>query len=397
MWNVDRQSNQFTRPTWIEIDLDAISHNVQQIRQRLAPQVKLMAVVKANAYGYGLLPISLHLANQADYFGVALVEEAIALRSAGIQTPILAFNCYADQYIAAAQQEIEIALSAVEAVAVIEAACRQLAIQAQALKAQVLKAQVLKVQIEMDIGMGLTGIAGADVLSTVERLRQLPNCVVTGLYAQLPLSEYAKPDPQRLAQQISAFQAVADCLPTLPKHLLASPGVALYPDICAEFHYDMVRCGCILLNGESQGGSWGLRDALTLKSQVALIRQSSGQDVLGYSAQNHLHDPTRVAIIPIGYGDGYNREVSSCGEVLIRGKRYPIIGDICMDKLAVAIDDDAVAIGDPVVLLGQQGQEAITLKQIAEATCQNEAITTIGFTERVPRLYQSKLRCFSSY
>ncbi|MBW4550649.1 MAG: alanine racemase [Aphanocapsa sp. GSE-SYN-MK-11-07L] len=357
------------RPTWIEVNLGIISNNVQQIRRRVGANVKLMAVVKANAYGYGLLPISLYLANQVDYFGVALVEEAIALRQAGIQTPILSFNCYIDQYIEAAQHDVEVAVSVVKAVAAIETACRFIDTG-------------LKVHVEVDTGMGITGIEPEQVLYCVELLQQIPQCKVVGLYSQLALSEYAEPDDKQLSKQADCFKTLADCLSSIPlKHLLASPGVAL----CPELHYGMVRCGCILFNGASQGGSWDLRDSMTLKSQVTMLRQHLRGASLGYKPRTH--QAMRVAIVPIGYGDGYNREVSSSGEILIRGKRYPIVGDICMDKLAVEIEDDPIAVGDEVVLLGCQGQEAITLRQIAESTCQNEAIATIGFTDRIPRIY----------
>jgi alanine racemase len=365
------------RPTRIVVDLDALAHNLRSIRAHVG--VPVMGIVKANAYGHGLVPAALHLQAQGiEQLGVAFLEEGIALRQAGITIPILVlggiFGPQVAQFIA---HDLEITVSSLDKLHQVEKAA-----QAVGRKAVI--------HLKIDTGMERIGVHSYSAAPFIEAAVASQWCVLKGIYSHLACAD----DPQSAmtALQVERFHEACAHItrigaPMPLRHLANSGGVLHFP----ETHLDMVRPGILLygvLPDPASQRAVDVRAVLSLVSQVVYFKVVKAGNPVSYGATWTPVEDTRVVTIPIGYGDGYPRALSSRGEVLIRGRRYPIVGRICMDQFMVDIGHDSAWNEDEVVLIGRQDEPMITVESVAQAagTIPYEILT--GLNQRIPRVYR---------
>jgi alanine racemase len=364
------------RPTRIVVDLDAIAGNLDAIGRHTG--VPVMAVVKANAYGHGLVPVARHLeALGVAQLGVAFLEEGIALRQAGVRIPILVmggiFGPQAGQFIA---HDLEATVSSLDKLRQVEAAA-----EAAGRKAVV--------HLKIDTGMERIGVHSYSAGPFIEAAVASRRCTVKGVYSHLacaddPSSPMTALQVERFAEACAHFERLGAPMPL--RHLANSGGVLHFPDTWL----DMVRPGIIVygvLPDPASRATLALRPALSLLSQVVYFKVVKAGRPVSYGATWAPARDTRVVTVPIGYGDGWPRALSSRGEVLVRGARYPVVGRVCMDQFMVDIGAGSAFNEDEVVLVGRQGDEAIRVEDVALAagTIPYEILT--GLNLRIPRRY----------
>ena len=365
------------RPTRIVVDLDALTHNLRTLRAHAG--VPVMAIVKANAYGHGLVPVALHLQAQgAEQLGVAFLEEGIALRRAGVTLPILVmggiFGPQAAQLIA---EDLEITVSSLDKLRQVEAAAEALGRQAT-------------IHLKIDTGMERIGVHSYHAGPFIEAAVASRWCRVKGVYSHLacaddPGSPMTAQQLERFLQACAHFERIGAPMPI--RHLANSGGVLHFPDT----HLDMVRPGIALygvLPDPAARPTMQLRPAMSLVSQVVYFKVVPAGNPVSYGATWAPAADTRVVTVPIGYGDGFPRSLSSRGEVLVRGQRHPIVGRICMDQFMVDIGPQGTAYNeDTVVLIGGQGGQAIRCEAVASAAGTIPYEILVGLNGRIPREY----------
>ena len=365
------------RPTRIDVDLDALAHNLRGIRAHVG--VPVMGIVKANAYGHGLVPVALHLQAQGiEQLGVAFLEEGIALRQAGITIPILVLGgIFGPQVVQFIAHDLEITVSSLDKL-------RQVEDAAQALGRKAV------IHLKIDTGMERIGVHSYSAAPFIEAAVASKWCVLKGIYSHLacaddPQSSMTGLQVERFLEACAHFTRIGAPMPL--RHLANSGGVLHFP----ETHLDMVRPGILLygvLPDPASQPAVDVKPVLSLVSQVVYFKVVKAGNPVSYGATWAPVEDTRVVTIPIGYGDGYPRALSSRGEVLIRGQRYPIVGRICMDQFMVDIGHDSAWNEDEVVLIGRQGEAMITVESVARAagTIPYEILT--GLNQRIPRVYR---------
>jgi alanine racemase len=365
------------RPTHIVVDLDALSHNLHALRAHAG--VPVMGIVKANAYGHGLVPVARHLQAQGvEQLGVAFLEEGVALRRAGITLPILVmggiFGPQAAQLIA---EELEITVSSLDKLRQVEAAAQALGRQAT-------------IHLKLDTGMERIGVHSYHAGPFIEAAVASRWCRVKGVYSHLacaddPGSPMTRQQLGRFLEACAHFERIGAPMPI--RHLANSGGLLHFP----ETHLDMVRPGIALygvLPDPASRPAVALRPAMSLVSQVVYFKVVPAGHPVSYGATWAPEADTRVVTVPIGYGDGFPRALSSRGEVLIRGRRHPIVGRICMDQFMVDIGPQGTAYNeDAVVLIGRQGDQAIGCEAVAQAAGTIPYEILVGLNGRIPREY----------
>ena len=363
--------------TYVKIDLDAIAANMAAIRQRTGKPV--MAVVKADAYGHGAIPVARLLQESCSFFGVSSVLEAMELRQAGIQTPILilghtppaAFPVLVSEGI----RPTIYTLAGAESFSRAAAAAGRKA----------------PIHIAVDTGMSRIGFqVSEESADAVAAIAQLPSIEIEGLFSHFATADCA--DLTRSYAQSALFDAFYDMLlsrgVTVPiRHMNNSAGLMNF-----ENHYDMVRAGIVLYgmypSSEVDPARLPLRPALSWHSRVTHVKALPAGREISYGATCVLEKETVIATVPVGYADGYRRSLSSRFHVLIHGKKAPILGRVCMDQLMVDVTDiPNVKSSDPVVLVGADGEETITMEQIAAAADSFNYEFVCGISRRVPRRY----------
>jgi len=367
--------NATSRPTVMEVDLSALTHNLQAIRAHVGKAKKIMAVVKANAYGHGLIECARQLeADSVDYFGVALVEEGLELRRRGITKPILVFGgLYQEQLNTYLEYDLDVTASSTD---------KLLAIEAAALA----HGTTARVHLKIDTGMNRVGVQHDRLASFADAVLECKNIHIAGVYSHFAVAEDT--DQHFTQIQIARFENALYYLkvrniPWDLAHLANSAGLLGFPNS----HFDMVRPGLALYGAAPAPhleNILPLRPAMMLKSQVVYFKVIHAGQAISYGQKWQTDHDTRIVTVPIGYGDGYSRRLSGCGEVLIRGHRYPIVGTICMDQLMVDIGWDEAFNGDEVVLIGRQGSEEITTAELAETleTAPHEILTSTNLRGR---------------
>lgn len=367
-----------TRPTRVLIDLQAIAHNTKQLR-RLVPNAAMMAVVKADAYGHGAVPVARTvLAAGAQWLAVARVEEGLQLREAGITAPILILG-----YVAPAQAAVVVAHN-------LRPAIWDLRLGRALSEAAVAAQRPAPVHLKVDTGMGRVGVQPTEALEVARALAALPGIEVEGVFTHLAVAD--EPENPFTQVQLNAFHDVVSQLraagmPVPMAHACNSAGLMLHP----EAHYGLVRAGIVLYGmPPNPAVSWPveLRPALTWRTEVAMVKELPPGSPISYGSTYHTSGMERIATLPVGYADGYSRLLSNKGEVLIHGRRCPVVGRVCMDQIMVRVPSDmAVAPGDEVVLIGEQEGERITATDLANwiGTINYEVLCDIG--KRVPRCY----------
>ena len=360
-------------PTVVEIHLPSLRHNLQEVTRRVGTAA-VLAVVKANAYGHGAVPVSRALlAAGAHQLGVATVEEGLELRDAGVTAPILVMGGVHD--IPALQRStLTPVLPSRDAV---EAAGR-LADPRTA---------PLRVHLKIDTGMSRLGLAPGEALALL-RSDWPPNLHLEGVMSHLASAD--EPDGRETEQQLARFRAFLDAIRsaglTVPTaHIANSAAILKYP----SSHLDLVRPG-LMLYGYASGPtpSADLCPVLTWKSRVIQIKKVEKGQPISYGGTFVTSRPSTLAVLPVGYADGYSRALSNKGHALIGGRPAPVVGRVCMDLTVVDVTDHpAVRPGDEAVLLGQQGTAAITANDLAawQDTISYEILCRIG--PRVTRVY----------
>jgi alanine racemase len=371
------------RPTWAEVDLSAIRHNLAVVRERIGSQRLIMAVVKGDAYGHGALPVAREVMRAgADWLGVALVEEAIELREGGIEAPILVLGpVFPSQAQAVVERDISVCLFTEEMAWALNEAASKMATKA-------------KVHVKVDTGMNRLGIPSHKSLEFLSLLRRYPWVEVQGIYSHLATADTRGSEFSSL--QMERFFQVER---TLREHGMET-GLRHLANSAATFgleaaRLDMVRVG-IALYGCTPGG-WGemkppLIPALSWKTKVAYVRDVEAGDSISYGCTFVASKKSRIAVIPVGYGDGLPHGLSNKGEVLVRGRRAPIVGRVCMDMTMVDVTHiEGVGPEDEVVIIGAQGSERITAEEVAErlGTISYEVLCGIG--KRVPRVHVNSI------
>ncbi len=373
------------RPAWAEVDLDVITANYTATRRQLSPGTKFMAVVKGNAYGCGAVVVAGHLlALGADYLAVAILDEALELRQAGIGAPILVLGFTPPE-----QAEIVVRNEITQTVFQPEMAA---ALSREAVRL----GKAAKVHVKVDTGMGRIGLAGAEAVSFVHFLRTLPGLDLEGIFTHYAVAEIeAAGDLEYCEQQYRAFRQVVDELSDAGirfplQHVANSAGIVNFP----QAHGDMVRAGSSVLGiliSPAVNERLGLRPTLSLKARIGHINTLPAGSSVSYGRTYVTGGPTRVATLPIGYADGFSRMLSNRGEVLIGGQRVPIIGRVCMDQCMVDITQvtSPVRVGDEAVLIGRQGSESITAVAMAETIGGdlNDLEILSLLSRRLPRVY----------
>jgi alanine racemase len=365
-------------PTVAEVDLSAIRDNIRAIRARVGLHVRIMPAVKADGYGHGAVQTSLAcLDGGADALCVANVEEAIALRDAGVSVPILILGCSTR---AAVEPILEHEITA--------AICDMGSAEALS-DAAVRKGTQTPVHIKVDTGMGRIGVPAESAIEFARAVGGLPGLRIEGVFTHFPSSDEA--DPSFTLSQISAFKKVLGGLkrhgirvPTA--HASNSGGVLAFP----QADFDAVRPG-IMIYGSYPSSvvrrSIPLRQAMTLKTRIVFLKEAESGTSVSYGRTHTLRRRSKVATIPIGYADGYLRAFSNRGEAAVGGVRVPIIGRVCMDQCLVDVTDVCnVAVGDEVILYGG-GYDFLDLTYVAEriGTISDELVAAVS--KRVPRVY----------
>jgi len=339
------------RWAWAEVDLDAIEHNVRTLRTAVEPAA-LWAVVKADGYGHGAAPVT-RAALRAGAAGVcvALVQEGVALRAAGIDAPILVLSEQPPAELAAAvSADLVSTVYRPEQVALLAAAADAAGV-------------VHRVHLKVDTGMHRVGCDPDTAVTMAAAVRVCPSLVLDGVFTHLALAD--EPGDPFTAVQLARFDAVLaaladhDLLPPVV-HAANSAGGLAHPS--ARHH--LVRAG-IAIYGISPGAgvdhlTGELRPALSLRARVTMVRRVAAGEGISYGLRHRVVADTTIATVPIGYADGVPRRLSAVGgQVLVGGRRRPIVGVVTMDQLMVDMGDDPVEVGDEVVLIGRQGDESI--------------------------------------
>jgi len=363
--------------TFAEINLDHLTHNLHQIRQRVAP-AEIMAVVKADAYGHGAVPVARRLvAEGVRYLVVARVSEALELREAGIQQSILILgSLFPDEIHTALQLNTELTITDERDISIIEQ-------QASNLKVQV------KVHLHVDTGMGLVGIFPQQVVPIVKQILNSPWIELIGIYSHFATSDESDRSYARQQLQLfnSALAAIKNAGIELPLIHMANTGAILqFPEV----KFDLVRPGISLYGYYPNSRlikNLDLKPVMSLKSNVGGLRQFPKGYSVSYGRRYTTSQETTVAIVQIGYADGLQRAFTGKGEVMIKGKLYPIVGTVAMDQIGIEVGDDPVKIGDEVLFWGESAQGSIDLVSTAEriGTIPYELICDVS--KRVPRIY----------
>jgi alanine racemase len=369
-------SSEGVRATWAEVNLSRLSRNLQAIRAHVAP-AKVMIIVKANAYGHGLAEVAKQLGPQADYIGVAVLEEGIFLRELGVKAPILVLGgIWGDQVPQYLQHDLTLTASSVERLEQIDAVAARMGVKA-------------KVHLKIDTGMERIGVHYYSARALQEGALNCKHVEVEGIFSHFANSDMSDLSHARL--QLERFQEVLrfyekNSLPMPIRHMANSAAILQLP----ESHLDMVRPGIMFYGvypAQEVLRTVKIQPALAWKSRVVYFKVIRAGHPVSYGSTWQSDHPVRIVTVPVGYGDGYFRRMSNQAQVIIRGQKYPQVGRICMDQMMVNIEADSAFNGDEVTLMGESGSEAITAQELADwaGTIPYEILTNIN--TRVPRVY----------
>lgn len=369
---------------WAEVDLKAIAHNIRELRRITNPKARFMAIVKANAYGHGIIEVARQsLENGAEALGVANIEEGIQLRKAGIDAPVLIFGYTSPVH---AKKLIEFDLT--QTVYSYETS-RALS------EAVAAYGKKIKVHIKVDTGMGRLGLLREitdSAVSEVESISRLPMLELEGIYTHFATAD--KSDRSYAGKQFKIFMDFLNQLRVagleIPvTHAANSAAIINMP----ETHLDMVRAGIsiygLYTSEEVDRSIIKLKPAMELKTKIIHLKKVPAGFKVSYGTTYETEEPTTIATVSIGYADGLNRLLSSKGRMLVcGGQSAPIVGRVCMDMTMLDVGKiPEIAIGEEVVVFGKQGNASISIDEIASTinTINYEVVSTI--MERVPRIY----------
>ncbi len=378
---------------WAEVDLKAIAHNVHELRSITDSKARLMAVVKANAYGHGVLEVSRKvLGNGADVLGVARLNEGIELREAGFDVPVLIFG-YTPPMLAKKLIEFDLtptvwSYKTAEALAHVAVSYNK----------------KIKVHLKVDTGMGRLGLLpdccrpfpadkklAINALREVESIASLPGLELEGIYTHFATADssdksYAKKQFEIFADLLNELRHAGLMIPV--RHAANSAAIIDMP----ETHLDMVRAGISIYglnpSDEVDKRRISLKPAMALKAMVVHLKKVTAGFKVSYGSTYETQEPTTIATVPVGYADGFNRLLSSRGHMRVCGHRAPIVGRVCMDQTMLDVGHiPDVNLEDEVVIFGNQGDASITVDEIASTlnTINYEIVSAL--TARVPKIY----------
>ncbi|NNG67470.1 alanine racemase [Caldanaerobacter subterraneus] len=368
------------RPTRVEVNLDSIVHNFREIKRVVGDRVKVMGVVKANAYGHGAYHVAKVLVeNGVDYLAVATVEEALELRSCGITTPVLILG-YTPLSQAGEAVEKDVTFTAFDLKYVKELG--EIASR---------KGKKAKIHVKIDTGMGRIGYTDFDLAEReIEEMSKLEGIELEGIFSHFATSDEKDKDYAR-----EQFERFADMLKRLEKrgvnislkHIANSGAIT-------DLNYaylDMVRPGITLYGSypsDDVNKILDLRPAMNFKTKIVYIKEVPENTSISYGRTFITKRPSKIATLPIGYADGLNRLLSNNHEVLVRGKYVPIVGRVCMDQTMIDVTEvEGVEVGDEVVIFGEQEGKRITADDIAKKLRTIPHEVYCGISRRVPRIY----------
>ena len=328
---------------WAEIDLSALRHNIAVIRRALDPRTRMMAVVKADAYGHGALPVAwTALDSGCEMLGVGDSGEALALREAGILGPILILGAIVEEEVArVVQYDVSVTVHSPDLLPLLDEEARR-------------RNRLLRVHLKVDTGMARLGTSPGRALDVARAAMDCPNLQLEGLSTHFASAT----NPEATREQLDLFRSVIDELARdgiQPPILHAANSTGLFT--CPESHFDLVRPG-IAMYGIDPGPFAALRiplkPVLSLKTQIAYLKGVAEGTAIGYDGKGRADRPTRLAICPVGYNDGYPYALSNRAEAVLRGRRVPVVGTVTMDYIMLDVGDvpDA-AVGDTVTLIGE--------------------------------------------
>ncbi len=367
------------------IDLDAVSYNLDSIQKKISSGTDIIAVVKADGYGHGALEISRMLERETRVFGfaVASAEEAFALRDFGIQKPVLILGyTFAEDYEALVRQNIRPTVYSYEMAKAYDAAARKAGTKAL-------------LHIKIDTGMGRIGYpVTREAADEIAEIAALPGIEIEGLFTHFARAD--ERDKTESRRQLALYREMLTLLEerhvyVTYRHCSNSAAIAEF----SEADLDLVRAGIILYglwpSEESNRDAICLRPVMELKSTVIHIKTLEAGSCISYGGTYRLTERKRIATIPAGYADGYPRSLSNKGYVLIRGKKAPILGRICMDQFMVDVTEiPGVKLLDPVTLLGRDGKEQISMEDLGRLSGRFNYEFACDIGKRVPRYYVCK-------
>jgi len=363
------------RPTWAEINLGNLAYNFRQIRKAVSPVTKIMVTVKADAYGHGLIPVSNKLVEcGVDFLGVASIDEGILLRKGGIKLPILVMGVVLEEHVG---ELFNFRLT--PTICDID--------QAKALhkKARSLK-QDINIHIKVDTGMGRIGVSHYDAAGLVGKIANLKSLKIEGLFTHFAFADMNKKFTHYQAflfyHLVSKLNRSGIRIPLI--HAANSAGLLDY----GSTHFNMCRPGLAIYGLYPRGNlKNSLKPVLSLKTKVIFVKRVPQGTGISYGHAYVTNRDTNIVTLPIGYGDGYQRNLSNISPVLIKGRRFKISGRICMDQMMVDVGDLPVKVGDEVVLIGFQGRNEISAQELAELSATIPYEIVCGLGSRIPRIY----------
>ncbi len=368
------------RLTRAEVNLASLRKNLEAIRRKVGPVVAIMGIVKANAYGHGIVEIA-HALNKfgADYLGVGFLEEGILLRNHGITTPILVLGgvlgSQVDEFL---EYNLDITVSSIEL--------------AERINAEVAAngGRKPRIHLKIDTGMERLGVRWEHASSFIDKVAGLKSLEIVGIYSHFATAD--EKDKSFAREQLRRFQSVLEHVDQLSlsipyRHIANSGAIIDLP----ESYCTMVRPGISLYGyypSLDTSESIQLEPVLSLKSRIVYVKEVMPGMTVSYGRRFMAKQKTRIATIPVGYGDGYNRLLSNAASVIIRGKKHPVVGMVCMDQIMVDIGmEGAYHVGDDVTLIGRENSGSVSAWDLATVmnTIPYEVLTNIA--ARVPRFY----------
>ncbi len=364
--------------TYAEINLDNLVHNIGCIREKVASSA-VIPVIKADAYGHGAVSVGKRLALEGcAMFAVARFEEGMELRESGISQPILILGrLFPDDIAQAVEAGLTLSIFGEEDLDWVEKACgHSLGLPAS-------------VHLKLDSGMGRVGLLLHKAADLFDRLAKSRTCIWEGLYTHFSTADEV--DKAYANFQLSRFREVLVMLAQLAKrprivHMAASGAILDIP----ESYFDAVRPGILMYGhypSKQTSRSIAPRQVMSLKSYIAHLREMPGGHPISYGRRWTTPGATRIAVLPIGYADGLSRRLTNNGEVLVRGRRYPIVGTVTMDYIMANVGNDPVAVGDEALLWGESSDGVIQALDVAERIGTIPYELTCGVSGRVPRVY----------
>lgn len=362
---------------WADIDLGQLARNLEHCRRLVPPYCSVLGVVKADAYGHGALPVAEELErNDVFMLGVGDSNEAISLREAGITTPILVLGAVVDGEIPElVRHRILPMVHSPERIEVFQRAAHRLGVQ-------------MPVHLLIDTGMGRLGVTPARAGEHVRAILAAPNLRLKGVGTHLAS---AIEDPAFTREQLARFERClaetkASGVPIPVLHAASSGALLRYP----EAHYNMVRVGGFLYGVAAEPLPTGIRPILSLYTQIVYLRDHPADTPIGYGGTWRSPGPARLATLPVGYHDGYLHSLSNHAEVLVRGMRAPVVGRVTMDYVTIDVTRiPGAAVGDRVTLIGADGEEEITAREIARLAATIAYAIPCHLGNRVRRFYRS--------